>query len=384
MSLAAAIRTARSPSAALAAVGLFAGGFAACVPEIKPGVNATDAEFGLAMMMAAAGSITMLAVAPRLIARLGRNALTIAGAAMLLVFLYPLVPETPAGFAVAMALVGVSLTFLDIGANIEIARLETRHRRHLMNVGHAMFSFGFAAAALFASVMRRFDADTPTIFGILMLAALVLVRLMGPGLPRPAAEAAAPGAAGPPWVPVLLTASILFISFVAENATEVWSALHIERTLQGAHGLGGFGPVALGLTMGFGRLAGQVLAERIGEVRLIQWSTVAGAVGAAVTGIAAAPVVAVCGIAFIGIGVAVVVPSANSILVRLVRPDQGPLAISRAWMLGFSGFFLGPSLMGLVAESWGLRAVFLVLAAVLLLAVPLVQRLGSRRTAAQA
>ncbi len=85
-----------------------------------------------------------------------------------------------------------------------------------------------------------------------------------------------PGASATPWLAILLTAVILFAGFVGENATEAWSALHIERTLGGAAGEGSFGPFMLGLTMAVGRFSGQFVADRLGEARLILWSAVLG------------------------------------------------------------------------------------------------------------
>jgi MFS family permease len=46
-------------------------------------------------------------------------------------------------------------------------------------------------------------------------------------------------------------------------------------------------------------------------------------------------------------------------------------AISRVAVLGFAGFFLAPSLMGLVSEFYGLRIAFLVAAGLSLTAIPL-------------
>mgnify|MGYP001765796542 CR=1 FL=1 len=135
----------------------------------------------------------------------------------------------------------------------------------------------------------------------------------------------------------------------------------------------------LGLTMGIGRLSGQIAAQRLGEERLIFWTAVVGVIGALVTAVAPTPSVAVLGIGLIGLGVAVTVPSANSIIGRLVRPDQRGHAISRAWIVGFSGFFVGPAVMGQIADLSGLRAAFLWVALMMALILPcviLIRRIG--------
>lgn len=384
MSMAEAARIAKGPNAALAAVGVFWGGFSAYVPDIKAGIGAPDAAFGLAMMMSAVGGIAAMALAPRIMARLGARGLWVAALCLALAFAYPIVPRGVVGFGIAMALVGASVSLLDIGANMYLSTLEARHNRHLMNFAHAMFSFAFAASALVSSLLRSAGHAATVTFPLLFAITLILAfttRRNRDWQP----EAAAPEGSDQrtPWGPIGMTAAILFVSFVSENTAETWSALHIERTLGGAAGHGGFGPVALGLTMGVGRLAGQAAALRLGEAGLVLWSAVVGVVGGIVIALAPVPLVAIIGVGLLGLGVAVIVPSANSILGKLVRPDQRGHAISRAWMIGFTGFFIGPSAMGMISQAVGLRVAFLTVAVLLATIIPLILAMKRRPAAVQ-
>ena len=54
-----------------------------------------------------------------------------------------------------------------------------------------------------------------------------------------------------------------------------------------------------------------------------------------------------------------------ALLGRVVPPDVRLAAIGRASVLGYGAFFFGPPLMGLVAQGFGLRAAFLVVAVIL-------------------
>lgn len=384
MSMAEAARIARAPNAALAAVGVFWGGFSAYVPDLKAGIAAPDAAFGLAMMMSAAGGIAAMAAAPKIMARLGANGLWIGGLVLAAAFFYPLLARDVVGFGIAMCLVGASISLLDIAANMDLSSLEARHDRHLMNFSHAMFSFAFAGSALLSSLLR--SAGYPAGFTFPLLAAITLILVLAMRQSRDwLPETAAPEGSDrrTPWGPIGMTAAILFIAFVSENTAETWSALHIERTLGGAAGHGGFGPVALGVTMAFGRLAGQVAARRLGEAGLVLWSAVVGVAGAIVIALAPVPWIAVLGVGLLGLGVAVTVPSANSILGKLVRPDQRGHAISRAWMVGFAGFFIGPSAMGLISQATGLRVVFLTVAVLLAAVIPLILAMKRRPAPSQ-
>jgi MFS family permease len=56
---------------------------------------------------------------------------------------------------------------------------------------------------------------------------------------------------------------------------------------------------------------------------------------------------------------------------KLVAPHLRTEAISRTAVIGFSGFFFAPMLMGLMSEAFGLRMAFVGVAILLLSAFPL-------------
>ncbi len=373
MSIVQAARLSRAPIAGLAGVGVFWGGFAAFIPDIKAAVAATDAELGAALLMSAAGGIMAMYFGPRLMARLGRRTLPLGAVVLTLACAYPLLAGSVAGLSLALFGMGASVALLDISSNLRITMLEERHGLHLMNLNHAMFSFAFAGAALAASLARKAGWQAADFFPLMAVVILGLGVMMvedrdWQGAPQTPDGADHDGI----WAAILPTAAILLVAFVCENATDSWSALHIERTLGGPAGNGGFGPMMLGLTMGIGRLSGQFAAQRLGEAGLIFWSAVVGIFGAVVIAAAPTPFVALIGVGLLGLGVAVTVPSANSILGKLVRPDQRGYAISRAWMIGFTGFFAGPTLMGQISEVAGLRAAFFGVAVLMALMLPCV------------
>ena len=65
-------------------------------------------------------------------------------------------------------------------------------------------------------------------------------------------------------------------------------------------------------------------------------------------------------------------PTATSLLGKRVHRRALNVAVSRAWMIGFTGFFVGPSLVGCISEAYGLRVAFLMVAATIALIVPAV------------
>ena len=88
--------------------------------------------------------------------------------------------------------------------------------------------------------------------------------------------------------------------------------------------------------------------------------------------------VAIAGAAALGLGVAVVVPTANTLIARTVPAHRRASAISRAWMVGFTGFFIGPPVMGLVSQAGGLRIAFGLIAVMVALILPCLWALTRR------
>lgn len=373
------LRLSRAPAAALTVVGVMWGGLAGLMPDIKMAVGASDAGLGLALLMSAVGSIAAMWAAPGVDKWLGHRALPLVGIGLAIAAFYPLLAHSVFGLGVAMLCVGGSVAMLDIIANVRISGLEARHRVHLMNVNHAMFSVGFGATAYFVGLARQAGIGPDTVLPVMAAVGLGVAIFMrqGPGVPTPDdTETHVPRR--PPWMAIGLTAVILFCAFIGENATEAWSALHIERTLGAPVGHGSFGPAMLGLLMAIGRFSGQAVADRFSETSLIFWSAVLGVCGALVIAAAVNPAMALAGVGITGLGMAVIVPSVNSVLGHHCTERQRAFALSRAWMFGMIGFFAGPAMMGLVSQGFGLRVAFVVVAAIIAIILPAIWILGRR------
>ena len=374
-------RLVRAPAAALAMDGVFWGGWAGLMPDMKAQAGASDGAFGLVMMLSAVAAVIAMGVAPRLVQAAGRAALPLAGALLCLSFLPPIFATDIPSLAVAVFVMGAGVALLDISGNIRISAIEAATGASLMNFAHAMFSFAFGLAAIGVGVAREAGYGPGTILpGLAVAAAALGCMLYERRADWHPPERHADGTKGPRdpvyWKVALLTAAVLFSSFVGENATEAWSALHIERTLHAAVGHGSFGPAVLGLVMGTARLGGHAAVRLMGERATIAWSAALGALGALVIAAAWSPGVVYAGVGVVAMGVAVIVPSANTVLGRRISGPWRAHALSRAWMVGMSGFFVGPAVMGMVSEATSLRAAYVVIACVIAATIPAIFALG--------
>lgn len=230
-----ALATCRGPATALAAIGMFWGVYSAWLPDVKARAGLGDGSMGLVLLGAACGNVAAMALFPRLARRFGARLLPGTAVALAAATVMQLAGQGPVTLFLALAGMGVAMSSLDVAANVRISMLEARHGMPLMNLAHGLYSLAFAVAAALSGVAR--GAGLPQAVVIAGAAALILLSA---GAMRGEAIVADEGShrLRTPWAAVLPAALILFAAFVAENATEVWSALHIERTLGAPRGEG--------------------------------------------------------------------------------------------------------------------------------------------------
>lgn len=366
-----------APFMGLGATGTAWGAFAAMVPALKAQTGASDVQFGTALLGSATGGMIAMYLAPQLLALFKHRALPILAGIAALSLQIPLLISTPGHLFPMMVVIGVAVASLDICSNLRISQFEAQSGLHLMNINHANFSLFLGIAAVLTGLLRQAGWGIPQVFpliGLVLLGFAVICR-EAPGVDAPESEDEGEAPKRLPWAAILPVAVMLFVSFMGENAIESWSALFLERELGGAPGQGGFGPAMLGFIMFVFRLMGQVTTQRFGEARVVLFSGLMGVIGALTLSQAPTQAIALLGIALTAIGMAVIVPTVTSLLGKHVHRRHRSLAVSRSWMFGFAGYFVGPSLIGMISQACGLRVAFLVVAATVALIIPAVWRL---------
>ena len=359
----------RRPAVAFVIVGLFWGCFAAYVPQIKARLDVSDATFGLLLLCNALGLVSSMVLAPRLDRLLGARGMQIGSIALMISFLLPGFATDALSFGLAMVVVGAASGFTDVLMNARVSELEQMHSKTLMNANHGMFSVGYAVAAILSGVAREAQIAPGPAFATFAAAILILsIFLYMP--PRYAASAAGTGGRYP-IKPIVLCGLIVLVAFMTEATVETWSALHIERSLQGRAAEGAMGPAMLGLTMAIGRFSGQAVSQIFSETKVIILATWVAAAGGTLAALALTPFWAAIGFGILGLGISVVGPLGLALVGKKVPDHLRTEAISRVAVLGFSGFFLAPSLMGLLSDFFGLRIAFLAAAGLSLTAIPL-------------
>lgn len=355
----------RAPAGGFVLEGLCWGSFAGLVPDIKAAIGASDGVFGLSMFFAALGAVAAMWLAPRINTGLGARAMQAAALVMGLAFLLPGFASEAIFFTIAMFLASAGSGSLDVIMNARLSGIEAETRRSLMNLNHALFSFAYAGAAISAGLFREAGFGPLTVFGIIFAITLLLLPWMF-HTPAPIEGEASGKASKVRPALIFFGGTIILIGFMSEQATEAWSALHLERGLGGSAAQGALGPAILGLTMGIGRLSGQFVAAYVRETLVLQIAAVVAAIGIAIAASAQSLMVAYIGFGILGLGVSVIAPMAYSAVGKRVSNQQRVHAITRISVIGYLGFFIGPPMMGGLSEAFGLYVSFYAVAVILL------------------
>lgn len=375
MSVLSALRVSRAPVAAFAVVGTFWGSFAAQVPVIKAQVGADDAMFGLLLLGSSLGLLTTMVLAPAFDAKFGHRAMPLSCVLFAGVALAPGGVTVPWMFFCVMMLAGMMSGLTDVTMNARVSELETATGRPLMNANHGIFSVAYAISALATGMAREAGFEPQQVFAGVAVVLLILAYLAQmSAIEAPESDESD----GFPVGIVVLCGGVVMIAFMCEAIVEQWSALHIERTLNGGPAEGALGPATLGLTMALGRFGGQAVAERLRDVTVIFWATLLAALGAFIASVAVTPVLAYLGFGLLGLGVSVIGPLGLAIVGRLVHPRERTKAISRAAIIGFIGFSLAPALIGMTSHWYGLRVAFFGTGLFVLFILPLIFSLTRR------
>ena len=359
------VRAAFWPLACFAALGSFWGTWAALVPDLKAQVGASDAELGAALLCAGIGALPAMLLAGRVWQRFGWWMLPACGLIFAVTILTPIAATTPVLLGITAALAGAGSGALDVSMNAAISDVEAEHNARLMFGAHAMFSLAVLLAAVGTGLLRQ--AGIGPEFALSFVALFVAIVAIGSiaaarTAKHPAGVADATDVPAPGLSAIAFLAALCAAAFLVEDAIQNWSALHLETSMGASPALGGAAPGVFAGAMFVGRLAGQRIGDRFSERKLLSGGALVAAGGTVMLALAPVPFVALVGLALAGGGISMVAPALFARAGRQASPSGRATAIARVTTIGYTGFIIGPALVGFIAEATSLRIAIATLA----------------------
>jgi len=334
------------------------GAWLAMVPYIRTTLELSKGELALALLGLPVALIPSLQLASRVVAKVGpRKTFAILLPVQALVVLLPFGAWSAASLFAALAIFGVVTAFMEVAMNTYAGRLEKSASLMIMSRCHGFWALGVGIGSFLATVLF-WIGPMAAVFMLAAGAAIIGVWL-GLGLPRLLGEDGRKTVKPQrlretPRALFLISIFVLAVS-VAEGAMSDWAAVYLaERWDSGPQDAG----IAVSVFAGFlaaGRFAGDWLKRRMGA-RGVARLTVGLAIGGVLTLTLPTQLpFFFIGVALIGLGVSIAFPLGVSAAAALDDTHEAQ-NIATMSMIAMSGFLIGPPVIGLIAETFSLRA----------------------------
>ncbi len=373
------------------------------LPSVRESLDLTAGQLGSLLVVGAVGSLIGVTMVGSIILRFGSRATLVLGmagsmAGFALIGAAVLAGSTPL-FAAGLLVNGLVVASTNVPINLEAARVEKLLGRSILPHVHASFSIGALLGSLVAAGTSTFGIHVAWhIIGVAVVVTAARVVLIGPStelaepaarrVPAMATTATTPGstAAGATtagrtarrgterrgagrtgggalraWTEprTLMIGLVLLAASMSEGAAANWLNLGVvdgfaTREAVGAAAYGTFVVAMLSV-----RLAGPLLIDRLGRVTVLRASGVSALLGLLAFGLAPSLPLAWAGIVLWGIGAALAWPVGTSAAAD--DPTKAAARVSVVNSFGSIASISMPPVLGLLADSWGVRHALLVI-----------------------
>lgn len=329
------------------------------LPDIQRQYGMSHSQTGLVLLALGLGALLAMPATGMLISRFGSHRIT-AVSALLFCLLASLAPVmgTMARLAALLFVLGMSTGVMDVAMNAQAVVVEKRYARPLMSSFHAVFSGGMMAGALLGAVFTRQNITLAghlwTVVGLCLAAVLWAVRHLS-SAERSASTASE--SSGFQWPVRLLwmIGTIAFCSMLSEGTMADWSTIYMREIAHATPGVAPAGLSAFSAAMMLGRIVGDFGRTRFGDATLLIITSIIATAGTLLMILVPTPLVTIGAMGLVGIGLSVVSPIAYSTAGSVDNLPPG-VGISMVTTIGYSGFLLGPPIIGFLADWNTLRA----------------------------
>lgn len=372
-----------------AMLGLTNASLLARLPEVREAVGTTTAGVGFILFGFAIGSVAGLAIAGRIIERVGVKPITVWGFVGAALAVVGQAVSIGLGSGVALfvffVVLGVVGAAADVAINVSGAALEQSMGKTVMPMLHAGWSAGTLTGVGIGAI--------GTTIGFSLVAQLIILAIATTSIAviatRQVSESAQSESTDPTGDPakplwknstVLALGAGIFAITLAEGASNDWLVLALVDDYGESRTNGAIAYGVLMAAMIVTRVVGGKMSDRLGRARALQLFAALGAIGIITVILGTSLPVALIGSALWGAGVALGFP------LFLSAAGEGENAARRVSFVAASGymaFLAGPPVLGIIGQSIGLLTMFWILVAATVAAAFFARAAGGRQTPAR-
>ncbi|MGW9111782.1 MFS transporter [Microbacterium sp. NPDC055683] len=347
-------------------------------PEVRELVGARTDQMGYILFGLSIGSMIGILSSGLLVARLGTRIVIAAGTASAALGVATVGAGAFLGdgvvVAIGLGLFGLGMGGGEVALNVEGAEVERAIGRSVMPLMHGFFSLGTVVGAVVGMLLTA--VAFPVWIHLVVVGALIAVVLVaavraipggngrsvrtGERAPRPAVWKD-PG--------LLLVGGIILALAMAEGSANDWLPILMVDGHGFDEALAAAVYAVFAAAMTLGRFVGGWFVDRFGRAAVLGGSALLGAIGLAVVIFVDSQVGAAAAVVLWGIGASLGFPVALSAAGDSGDPSETAARVSFAATIGYIAFLVGPPVLGVLGEHYGLRAAMIVVLALVAVAI---------------
>ena len=378
--------------------GLTFSSWLARLPTVRDELGLSTGQLGTVLLASSAGSLAMVMIAGALVTRFGGGrVLLVSTVGFTLAYVFMGIGPTVGSvvmLVIGVMLNGMSFALCNVPMNVETAAVERRMGRTMLPHFHAAFSIGAVVGSGLGGLASHAGVPLTVQFGVTAVVALawrlgsISHVILDTVAARRRTDAAASGLAasglGVPGTAVrrqglasaleawreprtLLIGTVIMAAALSEGSANNWLSLAVVDGFGRAEAVGAVVLAVFIGSMTLVRLLGTRLIDRCGRVAVLRVSGLVAMAGLLLFGVAPNLLVAGVGVMAWGFGAALAFP----IGIAAASDDPMRAAARVSVISAFSSVasLAAPPLLGIVAESIGIRHALLLLTAAMVASV---------------
>lgn len=355
------------------------------MPALKNMTGATEGELGIILLCFGLSALIGLAFAPRLIAKISAKTTLLASSLACMVFVVLVSFSSSVWFfGIAMALLGICMGLCDVTMNVQGVEVERAYKKSSMNILHAGYNIGAAAAACAGSIFAATNIGVWVNF-VLPVAIMAGMlwwaepRLVTENLEKPERSESSPLVSVEPkkrlpflvWVCGLLCVCC----YVSEGSVGEWGSLYLHQEKAAPESIAALVFAGFSICSLMFRLVADRLRNNFGDFLVSTAGATLALAGMLTVLSSSSWSICLIGYAMMGLGQAPIVPIAFS-RAGAIKGVSTARATSLVSLLAYAGLLFAPPAFGLSAEHFGLHTALCAVPVLLTITVLLAFLLG--------
>lgn len=340
--------------------GLIFSSWASRIPSIKATFLLNEAQLGTVLMMLPLGSFIALPIAGWAVDRFSSRWMTLLSCIGYALMLYLVsLASTVLVLSVCLFFFGFVGDIMNIAMNTQGLDVQHRMQKPILSSFHGMWSLGALAGALIGGFTMERSMSTSAHFLIITIAILIIsLVIFGFLIPSDDKEDQGKKLFAMPDRALWLIGMICFCCALCEGAMADWSSLYYQEVVNEPSRVSTTGFTAYVFAMTLGRLTGDRLLSILHYRKVLMIDSALISVGLTLALGFHNQIFTIIGYALVGFGVSTIIPIAY-ILAGKSKTMKASVALAAVSTIGFTGFLIGPPIIGFIAHQTGLRIALL-------------------------